>query len=448
MAATSSADADTVVSELATLSRSERIKHLFDWELWPYQADIADDPNPDVVVTCGRQVGKTETGGAIAAEAFVTSDGFDVMITAMWQDTANELFKRAKGHLKRGGLNEQHPHIETWNKTEIESVTGARLYSRTLSTQGADEGDKERGKLPRMVVIDESAIIDGTVIEKVIRPMFLTHGDDHELYALSTPRGKQGFHYEKHANDDDWSSHHVPSSASPKIDDGYLAAERESVDDITWRQEYLGEFVDLGEVYIPSDTYDAATTDEFGTPAVLGVDVARRGSDRTVYVPLDTSGRVVASAIESETLSDIPGIVSRIQTLHDRHHFQAVAIDENAVGGGVVDFASMNLGRVIVPVSFTTKSKSQMYRKLKADLERADVQVPDASVFESEHAQRLRDEVCNLQYDYTANGHLKVGHAPGGRDDYADALALANWIRTRVSDPRDRNTSDTRSGLL
>ena len=427
----SSATTDDVVTRLAAMPRSERISHLFDWDLWDYQADIADDPTADVVVTCGRQVGKTETGGAIAADAFVTSTGYDVMIAGKWQETADELFRRAKQHLERGGLDESHADIVRWNRTEIESVTGARLYAKTLKTSGADAGDSQRGKRPRVVIIDESAIVGGEPIEKVIKPMFLTHGDDHELFLLSTPRGKQGFHYEKHANDPGWSSHHVPSSTSPKIDDEYLEEERKSVDDITWRQEYLGEFVDLGEVYITAETYDAVMGDveaEAGSLEFLFVDVARQGSDRTVYMGADADGVVVP--LDAEGLSDIPGIVSRIETLHEVHDFAAVGVDETAVGGGVIDLSSFGLAGVIEPVTFSLKSKSQMYRKLKADLERGALTVPDARSSDAdEHAVRMRDETANLQYDYTANGHLKVGHAPGGRDDYADALAGVNWIR-------------------
>ena len=440
-----SADQDSLVTELAQAKRSERISALFEWDLWGYQANIADDPNPDVVVTCGRQVGKTETGGAIAADSFVTSNGYDVMIAAKWQETADELLRRAKQHLKRGGINESHPFIKTWNKTELESVTGARLYSKTLKVSDGEAGDNQRGKRPRVVIIDESAIVEEEPIAKVIRPMFLTHGDNHELFLLSTPRGKQGFHYEKHVNDESWSAHHVPSSASPKIDDDYLEKERQSVDDITWRQEYLGEFVDLGEVYIPRETYDTCRGNvTLGDVQYLGVDVARKGKDRTVYVAMDAAGN--ATPVDAEPLSDIPGIVSRIQTLHSKHEFRAVAIDENAVGGGVVDYSSMGLGRVIHPVTFSTKQKSRMYRKLKADLEQGSLTVPEPD--ESEHAERMRDETCNLQYDYTANGHLKVGHAPGGRDDYADGLVLANWVRSKFPPAPERDSDSSGVSIL
>jgi hypothetical protein len=428
----SAEQARSELRDLARATRSERVSRLFDFEAFDYQANILDDPNPDVVVTCGRQVGKTETGGAIGADAFVTSDGYDVMIAAKWQETADELLRRAKKHLTNAGFGEKHPEIATWNKTEIESITGARLYSKTLKVADGEAGDNQRGKLPRVVIIDESALIEADVIGQVIRPMFLTHGDDHELYLLSTPRGKQGFHYEKHKNDDSWSAHHVPSSASPLIDDDYLEAERSNVDDITWRQEYLGEFIDLGEVYIGRESYDRCTASEpppLGETRFLGVDIARQGKDRTVYVGMDEAGHV--RVFDAESKSDVRGVVERIGTLHQQHDFAAAGADDNAVGGGVVDYAIYDLGDIMHPIAFTTKNKSLMYRKLKGDLESGDLVLPPKDA--SEHAERLRDETVNLQYDYTANGHLKVHHAPGAHDDYADALAMVNWIRDNAA---------------
>lgn len=414
-------------------TRSERVSRFFGLDAFDYQADILNDENPDVVTTCGRQVGKTETGGAIAADAFVCSDGDDVMIAAKWQETANEMLRRAKKHLRNAGFGDSHPEIESWNKTEVESFTGARLYSKTLKVAEGEAGDNQRGKLPRVIIIDESALTSREVVESVIRPMFLTHGDDHELYLFSTPRGKTGFHYEKHANDESWSAHHVPSSANPLIDDEYLESERASVDTLTWQQEYEGEFIDLGEVYIPRETYEACQPARGAQqPEYLGVDVARKGDDRTVYLPMDANGAVCGEHIEAEPLSDVPGIVSRIQTMHSQHDFTAVGIDENAVGGGVVDYAGMGLGPVIQPVTFSTKGKSKMYRKLKADLEQQDIAVPAVS---DEDTERLRDETVNLQYDYTANGHLKVHHPPGGRDDYADGLTIVNHVRSRNRTP-------------
>lgn len=434
--ATSKQVSESEARRIAREGRSTRVREFFGFDPFDYQAAILDDPNSDVVTTCGRQVGKTETGGAIAADAFISSDGWDVMIAAKWQETADEMLRRAKSHLKNAGFGESHPEIESWNKTEVESSTGGRLYSKTLKVADGEAGDNQRGKLPRVVVLDESAIVDGEAIQQVIRPMFLTHGENHELYLFSTPRGKQGFHYEKHKNDDSWSSHHVPSSANPLIDDDYLADECESVDELTWKQEYLGQFIDLGEVYLPSNLVRPAIADSppsraEGSRAWLGVDVARGGHDRTVYTAVDEKGSVFL--IASEDTSTMPGVVGRIKSLDARHDFSGILIDENAVGGGVVDFSTEapKLEGKVEAVTFTTKTKQAMYQGLKKAFEAGEMQLP-------EH-DRLIHELTSLQFDFTQHGKLRVHHPPGGHDDFPDSLALAN---------HGRNTHSTAGGRV
>jgi len=75
-------------------------------------------------------------------------------------------------------------------------------------------------------------------------------------------------------------------------------------------------------------------------------------------------------------------------------------------------------------VTFSTKSKHEMYNRLKSDFENESLTIPTD--------RRLVDELTSLQFDVTGNGYYKVSHPDGGHDDYADALALANWGRSGI----------------
>lgn len=429
--------------KLASLSRSERVKRVFGFEPFDYQADILDSPTPDVSVNCGRQVGKTEIGGLIPADYALTHRGEDVMIAAKFQETADEMFRRTKEHFEATGLSHDDLGVANPNKTEWEFDTGARVYSRSLnSSSGTDGGDAVRGKLPKCIVIDEAALVEDGVYEKVIEPMFATHGDDHELYLMSTPRGKSGYHYQKHVYDDDWDSYHVPTRANPLVSDEWLAKQRSKVDDLTWKQEYLGEFVEEGEVYLPSDLVRPAVVEPSpsrsgGSHAWLGVDVAREGHDRTVYAAIDGTGGVFL--INSEERSTIPSVVGRIRSLDETHGFSGILIDENAVGGGVVDFSNeaADLARKTVPVTFSTKSKQTMYQGLKKAFEAEEIRLP-------EH-DRLVHELTSLEFDFTQHGKLRVHHPPGGHDDHPDALALAHFGRMKAQPSQSSDAAGVRS---
>ena len=94
-------------------------------------------------------------------------------------------------------------------------------------------------------------------------------------------------------------------------------------------------------------------------------------------------------------------------------------MDENAVGGGVVDDEELNEMGIVRGVKFTTKSKHEMYNRLKTDFESEEITIP-------QH-RKLIDELTSLQFSVTSNGYYKISHPDGGHDDFADSLALANW---------------------
>lgn len=405
---------DDDLQDLRTATRSERVARLFDFEPFDYQRKILDSEANHNAVVCGRQVGKTEVASAIPADYALTHANADVAIYARFQETADELFRRTKQHLENTGLSQEELGVTKGNTQTYEFDNGSRIMSRTLG----NDASQERGKLPECIVVEEAALVDDVIFERVIEPMFATH-DDYEFYLISTPAGKSGYLYEKFTYDDAFASFHVPTSESPLVSEEWLADRRESTDDLTWRQEYLGEFVEEGEVYLPRSLVEPCV----GTPKKshskkcwLGVDVARQGRDRTVYCGIDETGHVFL--LESEQTSTVTGIVGRIKSLHEEHRFAGIRIDENAVGGGVVDFSTEGLGRVVEAVAFTTNSKQAMYQTLKKSFEEQTLTLPEND--------RLVHELTSLQFDFTQHGKLKVSHPPGGHDDYPDALALAN----------------------
>jgi hypothetical protein len=412
----SKASPHTVAADLADLPRSDRVARLFGFDPFDYQAEILDSPERHVTWVCGRQVGKTETTAALVADYALMHADADVLIGAKYQETANELFGRVKDHIEGTGVGLQEAGVKTSNAETWEFTNGSRIMSRTLGT----DASQQRGKLPQCVVIEEAALVEGQVYDRVIQPMFATH-DDYELYLASTPRGKTGYLYEKHVHDDSWGSYHVPTSENPLVDDAWLADRRDEVDTVTWRQEYLGEFVESEDAYLPMSIVrpcvaddSEALGDEYTGECYLGVDVARGGRDRSVFMSIDDEGRVFdLEATANQPLTDDVG---RIKRLNDRYGYAAIHIDENAIGGGVVDFAAEDLGHVEA-VPFSTKKKQQMYQTLKKRLEDGDLRLPDND--------RLIDELTALKYSFTSTGLLQVRHPSGGRDDYPDALALA-----------------------
>jgi len=440
---TTDASLEAAADRLRSMSRSERVERLFGFEPFPYQRELLDYGEARDIVEAapkkGRQVGATLTASAIAADYALTNANQDVLVAAPFQETADELFRETKELLKNA---EQHAAlgVVSDNKREWEFDNGSRILSGTLGVDGVGQ----RGKSPSCVIVDEAAFVPDKIFDEVIEPFFLTH-DSYEFYMFSTPAGKSGYYYQKVEHDDSWYSPHWPSRINPLVDEEWLEEKRAEKDAITFDQEYRGEFREDEDAYLSHDIVkpavdpDALEDVDPTARRVLGVDVARAGSDRSVFFDLDEHGNT--RRLESEETSTIDGVVGRIKALHNDVGYDLIVVDENAVGGGVVDFAQAGLGRVVREFTFTTKSKQNLYQSLRKDLEDGELTLPNH--------RRLIAELTSLQYSYTQHGYLKVSHPDGGHDDFPDALALANWARRQVAGlPQRDESAAPRSGLL
>lgn len=436
----STTDADAL-EDIFKQPRPKRFNALFDFDSFDYQGDlIAHGGENDVAkaaVKPGRQVGKTITGGAIAADRAL--GGHDVMILGPFEDTTKEMMEAARSHLLTAEetFGEAGYTLGTTsrNKFEWEFTNGGRLRARTVGS----DGTQIRGKNPDVVLVDEAAYIKDSIFQEVIEPFFSTH-ESYEFYLFSTPAGKNGYFYEKVSQDDTFYSPHWPSEICPLISEEWLEEKRRELDSTTFAQEYLGEFADKGESYLPRnvvmpcvgvDTYAPRTT------RILGVDPARKGTDRMVLYDIDGDG--VTRHIWSEEETTGPGFIGRLKAMQDGREvpeaefshgelptqgYDAIVIEENAVGGFGADLAEADLGGVVKPVKTTSQSKQSMYQRLKQDLEAEKINLPNH--------RRLIDQLTSLEYEFTQHGYLKVEHPPNAHDDYPDALALANGWRTGV----------------
>jgi len=412
--------------ELKDLPRSERVSKVFNFQPTDYQADLLDyheqQDKTQAAPKKGRQVGASLVGSVLAADYTLTHKNADVLITSPKQDPADELFDKFTQHFKNSDFTLDQLGVVEDNKTEWTFTNGTRVLCRTLG-----QGDlSQRSLSPSFVIVDEAAYASDYHLEEVVEPFFITH-TEYEWYLFSTPKGKSGYFY--HAVEgnkaDEWYSPHWPTEISPFADEEFLERKRKEKDQTTYNQEYRGEFADTGEVWIPSDLFRSCVTEEdveLGRELLyLFVDVARKGKDRTVYLLMGQSGTVYD--IWAEQQSTVPGVVGRIKSLDQEYGLETAGVDENAVGGGVVD--DEGLQQLVTGVKFTTQSKDTMYRNLKTHLEADELTIPS----DVDYYTKLEQETTGLEFDFTSNGYLKVSHPTGGHDDFADALAGANYIR-------------------
>jgi Terminase-like family. len=434
-------DNDEAQAKLATLSRAERMQVLFGFEPFDYQRDLIDHTEQaDTVrvgIQPGRQVGKTLTGAALAADDAATVEGEDTMIAAPFQETADEMMREAKRLLRVAderlsaiGLSLGAPDSDR-NKREWGFDHGGRLLSRTLGVDGVGQ----RGKNPRFVIVDEAAYAADTIFEDVLEPFFLTH-DEYSFILTSTPAGDAGYYHEKVVLDDDWHSPYWPSAISPLVDPEWLDEKQHKTEARTFRQEYLGEFIGSSDRFFSPELIDAATdsdvTSNRNDLVALGADIARAGDDRTVIIGIDARG--VADVLVSDADLSLTEATGKLTDLYERHGPDTVTIDETGLGAGVVEMLESEIGAHNVEgVKFTIDRKQSLYNSLKSALEQDDITLA--------HHPRLTRECKRLTYSLTAGSKTKISHPDGGHDDHPDALVLAADATVAGPGPRHSRVS-------
>lgn len=433
---------EQAIRDLGTLSRSERVAKLFDFEPTEYQAELLNrcesEAKAQAAPKAGRQVGKTITAGIIGADHAISHADTDVLFAAPAQGTADEMFRECKKHFKNGPLTLEQYGVKTDNKTTWEFYNGTRILARTLGDVEREDNPGNRGMNPTCVIVDEAAYEKDAVYIEEIEEFFITH-PRYEYILISTPAGKAGYFYNavEGQNTDDWFSPHWPTRISPYAQQDYIEKKRRQLDSQTFAQEFLGEFVEAEDAYLPHSIIKPCIGEIKATePALrfLGVDPARKGDDRAVYLDLDEHG--VIRNIWSEETTSGPEFVGRLKALHRSmasdppdvgtgslpdDGYDQILVEENAVGGFGADFAEEGLGNVITQITTSIKTKQKMYQRLKRDLEAQDLTLPNYRL--------LITQLTSLEYKYTENGYLKVSHPQGGHDDFPDALALANLGR-------------------
>ena len=193
-----------------------------------------------------------------------------------------------------------------------------------------------------------------------------------------------------------------------------------------------GEFPSAGEMqFIPTKLVDSCTDLDVVVgphdPLVIGVDVARFGSDRSVIYC--RHGRD-AERIPFQVFDglDTMQLSARVLELANEHRPDAIFIDGGGVGGGVVD-RCRQLGMIVQEVNFGEKATDKKYANMRAqcwgnlrDALEDGIRLPDD--------YDLRQDLIGLEYAYNVRNQIQLEKKEDAKKrgiaspDLADALAL------------------------
>jgi hypothetical protein len=294
----------------------------------PWQADLLNSYDRQVLLLCSRQAGKSQVASALALRAALTEPGSLVLLLSPTLRQSGELFRDKVMRLYKALPAAPPPSQESALTLTLPNG------SRVISLPG-DEGTIRGYSGVALLVIDEAAMVPDDLY-RAVRPMLAVSGGG--LVALSTPRGKQGwFHAEWHGPGP-WKRVRVPATDCPRISAGFLAEERRAMGETYYRQEYLCSFEDsAGEPLFPGDWLDhaerlAALLE--GRPRRaegVGIDTGEGVAD-TSFAAVDRLGLIELVSVKTPDTSQIPGLALAFIR---RHGVRADCVCVDRGGGGL-----------------------------------------------------------------------------------------------------------------
>jgi len=294
-----------------------------------------------------------------------------------------------------------------------------------VAVRSADNPDALRGEGLDFVVMDEAAYIMPEAWIEAIRPA-LSDRLGRALF-ISTPRGRNWFWdiHRKGGVEPDWSSFTYPTSANPFMPEGEIEAARAELPEITFRQEYLAEFVD-SEGAVFRRVHDAACLEPIEPQPgqyVGGVDVAA-SVDYTVITVLDAQTKEMV-AMDRFNRVDYPVLEDRIAAAYSRWNLTGMVIEANSIGQGVIDHLQ-NRGMNIIPFTTTNATKHGIIQSLQSAFEHGQIKIIDDPV--------LVGELLSFESKKTNSGNFTYSAPEGQHDDCVMSLALA-WYAVDRAQP-------------
>lgn len=297
-----------------------------------------------------------------------------------------------------------------------------------VSVRSADNPDTLRGEGLDFVVVDECAFVPEEAWTEALRPA-LSDRQGRAIF-ISTPKGRNWFWrlwQRGQVNDPEWMSWRLPTSDNPYIPQAEIDAARASLPELTFRQEYLAEFLE-GEgtvfrniaacIHAP----DATPKDHEGHRIIIGVDWGKQADYTAISVGCADCRREVWRDRFNQI--DYTFQRGRLRSICDRWSPVGILAESNAMGEPIIE----ELQREGLPVqgfATTAGTKPPLIENLALALERGEWQFQPDPIWTAE----LEAYERTVQPE---TGRSKYGSPSGLHDDTVMARALMLWHASRA----------------
>jgi len=399
-------------------------------KLYPFQDMIINSKAKRIAVAVSRQTGKSTASIIYAFWYIYFHHNSTVLLISKTKTQSMELISKMKQLLAGTDITFSEVLTGPDNRYELYVKNeGSQTHSRMISVPATDAA---RGYSADLVIADEIAFWDKateTFNEAIVPTISHTDG---KILMLSTPKGTMGVFYEAFTKHDLWECYQFDWRVCPVHTLEKMEEKRKDIGDFAFRQEYEASFMANNAAYFKEKEVRDATKDlDLGQPTalpvVIGVDFGKINDASIITIgcienPMDEPDyqRIrIVDIIEKPLGTDYNKIVGELKALFGKYNIHNIVYDATGVGEGPGDFMK-DLGLPVEPVKFSIQSKVNIYSNLKLLFEKRQIFIPRS-------CKKLIDELLTFEYEYTTSGNMKLHHADGGHDDFADSIALCTF---------------------
>lgn len=292
-----------------------------------------------------------------------------------------------------------------------------------ITVRSADNPDTLRGDGLDFVVIDECAFTSEDVWGEALRPA-LADRQGRAMF-ISTPTGRNWFWrlFQRGLGDDpEWKSWSFPTIANPYIEPKEIEAARESLPELTFRQEFLAEFLEnQGTVF---RNIDACMGAPQTTPAahkghriIAGLDWGKQNDFTCTSVGCATCK--VEIARDRFNKIDYVFQRDRLKSFYEHWNVNEILVELNSIGTPNFEMLQRE-GLPVIGFETTASTKPPLIENLALSFERAEWQFQQDPIWTGEleaFERKVSPTTGRSQYN-----------APDGlHDDTVIGRALMRW---------------------
>lgn len=373
-----------------------------------YDAVISDNGAGNIyVVKSKRQCGKSFVASLILIYFSLNKRDTISMIVEPTLNQSRRIFKDIVKMLEGSGI------IKNANQSllSIDFINGSEIIFKSAEQYDAIRGYSVSG----ILIVDEGAFIRDDVYE-ILFPVRDAHNAP--MLVISTPLFCDGYFYILFTSTNSKSYDWCDYDTSMFLSDEKLEQYRNTLSDLKFRSEYLGQFItDGGYVFKNIAKCILGDSDITGKPVVCGIDWAvGNDGDDTVLSLLDANANAV-EFVRLNNMSPVEQIDTIVNKLNTIPSLKKVVVEQNSIGNVYLDMLKHKYSRHSIITKFNTTNDSK--RRIIEQL---------ATAFQNEniHIQNDRELINQLQHyavEKTKTGYTYNG--AGAHDDYVMSLAMA-----------------------